>query len=95
MPKMEPQLQVLLGFREDPGLRFGADRLGKRGMRSMFFASLTAAAFLVGVSCERHDWEETQQLHKPHGGHDGHGEEAGHGDAGGHKEGKAGEGAEH
>ena len=59
-------------------------------MRSMFFASLTAAAFLGGVSCERHDWEDTKKLHQPHGGHDEHGEESGHGDAEGHKEEGAG-----
>jgi len=74
----------------------------------MFFASLAAAAFLLGVSCERHDWDDTKVLHQPHGGHAEHGEEAGHGDAGGHKaeggghdkdagheEGAAGEKAEH
>ena len=59
-------------------------------MRSMFFASLTAGAFLIGVSCERHDWEETKILHESHGGHDedsGHKEEgAGHDKDAGHEE---------
>lgn len=38
-------------------------------------------AFVIGFSaCERHDWEQTQKLHQPHGDH-GHGEgEAPHDD---------------
>jgi hypothetical protein len=26
-------------------------------------------AFLAGVACERHSWEETKVLHEQHGGH--------------------------
>ncbi|MCH7225871.1 hypothetical protein [Haloferula sp. A504] len=50
---------------------------------------LAATLFLVSVSCERHDWEETKALHEQHGhaAHaDGHGDaahvEEPHGDAG-------------
>lgn len=38
------------------------------------FHCLAAGLFLVAVSCERHEWEETKALHE-HGshGHDDHG----------------------
>ncbi len=39
--------------------------------------SLAASLFFVSVSCERHDWEETKELHETHGheAHGSHGEE--------------------
>jgi hypothetical protein len=69
-------------------------------MRSMFIASLTAGAFLIGVSCERHDWEETKILHESHS-HDEHGDGghkekgAGHDKDAGHEEGGSAGGAGH
>ncbi len=44
-------------------------------MKRWLVGCMAAAVWAVG-SCERHAWEETRQLHQPHGGHAGG---AGHG----------------
>jgi hypothetical protein len=43
----------------------------------MKFSLIALSLCFLGVSCERHDFEETKQLHQGHGTHDTHG---GHGD---------------
>ncbi len=40
---------------------------------------LAAAAFLAGVSCERHSFEETKALHEQHKDHAEEGDHADHG----------------
>lgn len=42
---------------------------------------LAAGLFLMAVSCESHDWEETKVLHEAHGDHGDHGD---HGEGGDH-----------
>ncbi len=39
---------------------------------------------VLGFSCERHDFEETKQLHEKHDSHAAGGHEAAHGNEGGH-----------
>lgn len=60
-------------------------------MRLLFLSSLVVGAYLLGASCERHDWEETKKLHEQHGGHD---KDSGHKE-GSHEEDGSGEGEEH
>lgn len=45
---------------------------------TLFAAAAAAGLFLAATSCERHEWEETKQLHEKHG-HASHGEDHGDG----------------
>jgi len=44
----------------------------------MKFSLIALSLCVLGVSCERHDFEETKKLHESHGSHATH--DAGHGD---------------
>ena len=46
-------------------------------IRSILLLSAAAVFSIFSIGCERHNFDETQKLHKEH--HGAHGEHAGHG----------------
>lgn len=50
----------------------------------MKFFLIALPLCVLGVSCERHEFSETKQLHEEHGAH-GAGHDKGHGDSHGDK----------